>query len=88
MAAIPGSGLRHVVFLSSLGADVAEGTGPIAGLHAQEQRLRRLSAVNVLILRAGYFFENCFETLGPRQAARHQRRTVRAGSVVPDDCHA
>jgi uncharacterized protein YbjT (DUF2867 family) len=58
------SGLRYVVFLSSLGADLADGTGPIAGLHAQEKRLRRLSGVNVLILRAAYFFENFSDTLG------------------------
>ena len=55
---------RHVVFLSSVGADVAEGTGPIAGLHAQEERLRRLPGVHVLILRAAYFFENFFPSLG------------------------
>lgn len=64
VSAIRDSGLRHVVFLSSLGADVAEGTGPIAGLHAQEERLRTLPAVNVLILRPAYFFENFFDTLG------------------------
>ena len=34
------------------------GTGPIAGLHRQEERLKRLPATNVLVLRPGYFFEN------------------------------
>jgi uncharacterized protein YbjT (DUF2867 family) len=63
-SAISGSALRYVVFLSSLGADLAEGTGPIAGLHAQEERLRRLPGVNVLILRPAYFFENFFDTMG------------------------
>jgi uncharacterized protein YbjT (DUF2867 family) len=62
-AAIRNSGLRYVVFLSSLGADLAEGTGPIAGLHAHEERLRRLSGVNVLVLRPAYFFENFFDTM-------------------------
>jgi uncharacterized protein YbjT (DUF2867 family) len=55
---------RHVVFLSSLGGDVPSGTGPIAGLHAQEERLRRLQNVNVLILRPAYFFENFYDMLG------------------------
>jgi uncharacterized protein YbjT (DUF2867 family) len=63
ISAIRESGLRHIVFLSSVGGDVAESTGPIAGLHAQEERLRRLSGVNVLILRAAYFFENFLGTL-------------------------
>jgi uncharacterized protein YbjT (DUF2867 family) len=56
--AIRDSGVRHVVFLSSVGAELAEGSGPIAGLHAPEQRLRRLPMVSVHVLRAGYFFEN------------------------------
>jgi uncharacterized protein YbjT (DUF2867 family) len=77
--AIGGSGLRHVVFLSSLGGDLAEGTGPIAGLHAQEERLRRLSGVNVLILRPTYFFENFFDTLG---LIKHQG--MNGGAVAPD----
>lgn len=77
--AIRESGLRHVVFLSSLGADLAEGTGPIAGLHAQEDRLRRLSGVDVLILRPTYFFENFFDTLG---LIKHQG--INGGPVGPD----
>ena len=58
------SGARRVVFLSSVGAELAAGTGPIAGLHAQEKRLRELRGVDALILRPGYFFENFEETLG------------------------
>jgi uncharacterized protein YbjT (DUF2867 family) len=79
VAAIRDSGLSHVVFLSSLGADVVEGTGPIAGLHAQEQRLRRLPAVNALILRPAYFFENFFDTLG---LVKHQG--INGGPIAPD----
>jgi uncharacterized protein YbjT (DUF2867 family) len=79
VAATQGSGLRHVVFLSSLGADLADGTGPIAGLHAQEQRLRSLSAVNVLILRPAYFFENFFETLG-----LVKQQGINGGPFAPD----
>src|SRR4051812_21063643 len=33
IAAVQNSGVSHVVALSSLGADLAEGTGPIKGLH-------------------------------------------------------
>lgn len=56
------SGVKRVVFLSSQGADLASGTGPIAGLHAQEQRLRTLG-VDVLLLRPGFFFENLYANL-------------------------
>jgi uncharacterized protein YbjT (DUF2867 family) len=61
--AVRDSGVRYVVFLSSVGADQPSGTGPIAGLHAQEERLRRLDGVNVLALRPGYFFENFYGSL-------------------------
>lgn len=38
--AIRGSGVRYVVALSSMGADLNRG-GVIAGLHAQEERLKK-----------------------------------------------
>lgn len=62
--AVKDSGVKHVVFLSSIGAERAAGTGPIAGLHRQEKRLAGLAGVNVLSLRAGYFFENFLMALG------------------------
>jgi uncharacterized protein YbjT (DUF2867 family) len=61
--AIDAAGVRHVVTLSSLGAELSSGTGPIAGLHAQEQRLRALRRTHVLALRAALFFENFEERL-------------------------
>lgn len=51
--------VKHVVNLSSLGAHLPKGTGPIAGLYDQEQRLNQLEA-NVLHLRPTYFMENLF----------------------------
>jgi uncharacterized protein YbjT (DUF2867 family) len=56
--AIERSGVQYVVNLSSLGADLPDKTGPIRGLHAQEQRLNRLPGVNVLHLRPTHFMEN------------------------------
>jgi uncharacterized protein YbjT (DUF2867 family) len=47
-----------VVVLSSVGADKADKTGPIVGLHNLEQRLNRINGVNVLALRPAYFMEN------------------------------
>ena len=52
------SGLQYAVQLSSYGAHAEEGTGPIAGLHAFEQKLDSISNLNVLHVRAGYFMEN------------------------------
>jgi uncharacterized protein YbjT (DUF2867 family) len=56
--AVKESGLRYAVHLSSYGAHVPEGTGPIAGLHSSEQKLNAISGLNVLNLRAAYFMEN------------------------------
>jgi len=56
--AIDNSGLRHAVVLSSVGAQLAEGTGPVAGLHEMEEALKRLRDVNLLFLRPAYFMEN------------------------------
>jgi uncharacterized protein YbjT (DUF2867 family) len=67
--AVAKSGVRHVVALSSVGAERASGTGPIAGLHAQEERLKAITGANVLILRPGYFFENFLHIL---PLVRHQ----------------
>jgi uncharacterized protein YbjT (DUF2867 family) len=58
VAAIKDSGVRYVVHLSSQGAHLPDRTGPIAGLHDQEERLNRLDGVNVLHLRPTYFMEN------------------------------
>jgi uncharacterized protein YbjT (DUF2867 family) len=49
--------ISYVVDLSSVGAEVPKGTGPIAGLHAQEERFNQLEA-HVLHLRPAFFMEN------------------------------
>src|SRR5882757_7422006 len=56
--AVKDSGLRYAVHLSSYGAHVPEGTGPVAGLHSSEQKLNGITGLNVLHLRAAYFMEN------------------------------
>jgi uncharacterized protein YbjT (DUF2867 family) len=58
IAAIRASGLRRVVALSSLGADVPTGTGFLTSLYTQEQRLRAVEGLDVLFLRPGLFFES------------------------------
>lgn len=62
--AVKDSGLQYAVHLSSYGAHVAAGTGPIAGLHASEQKLNAISGLNILHVRAGYFMENNLAAAG------------------------
>ncbi len=52
------SKVKHVVNLSSIGAELSEKTGPIVGLHNQENRLNSIKGLNVLHLRPAYFMEN------------------------------
>ena len=56
--AVKQSGLRYAVHLSSYGAHVPKGTGPVTGLHSSEQKLNAITGLNVLHLRAAYFMEN------------------------------
>ena len=56
--AVKNSSVGYVVNLSSQGAELSEGTGPIMGLHDQEERFNGIAEVNVLHLRPTYFMEN------------------------------
>ncbi|HEY3296383.1 MAG TPA: NAD(P)H-binding protein [bacterium] len=62
--AIERTGVKYVVVLSSIGAEHAEHTGPVKGLHDFEQRLSKLSGVNVLFLRPTFFMENTLANIG------------------------
>src|SRR4029077_19002727 len=50
--AVKESGLRYALHLSSYGAQVAEGAGPVSGLHSSEQKLNAIDGLNVLHVRA------------------------------------
>jgi uncharacterized protein YbjT (DUF2867 family)/predicted enzyme related to lactoylglutathione lyase len=62
--AVKASGVRHVVMLSSVGADLESGNGPIRGLHYLEKVLRG-TGVTLTAIRAGYFQENIENSLTP-----------------------
>jgi len=62
--AVKKSGLRYAVHLSSYGAQVAKGAGPVSGLHSSEQKLNAIKDLNVLHLRAAYFMENNLVAIG------------------------
>jgi uncharacterized protein YbjT (DUF2867 family) len=55
--AVEASGVPHVVFLSSVAAHHASGTGPILSVHDAEKALRAVKA-DVTFVRASYFMEN------------------------------
>ena len=67
-AAVTESGVRHVVLLSSWGAEKPSGTGPIVGLHVLEEALKKTRAISTFV-RAGSFTENLLHML---PAAKHQ----------------
>lgn len=67
-AAVSRAHVPNVIALSSIGAQHGAKTGPIVGLHNLEQKLTRISGLNLLCLRCGYFMENLLLSLGPLHA--------------------
>jgi uncharacterized protein YbjT (DUF2867 family) len=62
--AIAASGVKNVVNLSSMGAHMPNGCGPVSGLYYVEQALNALEGVNVKHLRPGFFYYNFFANIG------------------------
>jgi uncharacterized protein YbjT (DUF2867 family) len=79
ISAVEKNEVQHVVALSSIGADKAEKTGPIVGLHFLEEGLKRISGLNTLSLRAAYFMGNTLP-----QVSVIQQMGVTAGPLRPD----
>ena len=71
--ALEHSGVKHAVLLSSVGADKESSTGPVVGLREFENRLNRITGLNVVHLRAGYFMQN---TLGQAAAIHAMGKTA------------
>ncbi len=61
--AIKTAGVKFVVNLSSIGAHLPEGVGPVSGLYRAEQTLNGLEGVNIIHLRPGYFYTNLFASI-------------------------
>jgi uncharacterized protein YbjT (DUF2867 family) len=62
--AIAAAGVKNVVNLSSIGAHMPDGCGPVSGLYYVEQALNELKDVNVKHLRPGFFYYNFLGNLG------------------------
>lgn len=82
-AAIANARVRFVVNLSSIGAQHAKHTGPIVGLHNQEQKLDRITGLNVLHVRAAYFMENLFMSIEPLRSTGTLPGGLRADAKMP-----
>ena len=74
--------VKHAVFLSSVGAQHAEGTGIIASTHAGEQALRA-SGLPVTFVRAAYFVENWGSVLHPARQDGVLPSFVAANQTIP-----
>jgi len=62
--AIKTNNVKYVVNLSSVGAHVGNGVGPVDGLYDFEQLLNATDGLNVKHLRPSYFFYNFFAQIG------------------------
>jgi uncharacterized protein YbjT (DUF2867 family) len=61
--AVKAAGVKKVVLLSSIGAHLDQGTGPIAGLHDVEQIFDPLENLDLLILRPAFFYNNFYANI-------------------------
>jgi len=83
MLGLRSSSVTHAVVLSSIGADKADKTGPVIGLHYLEERLNEIGGLNVLHLRAGYFMENTLPQAGIIRTAGMVVGPLRADLKLP-----
>ena len=81
-AAVTSSDLRHLVLLSSIGAQIPTGTGPIRALHYAEGRLG-VVAHSITIVRAPYFMENWMPDLSAARTQGILPSFLSAGRKIP-----
>ena len=82
-AAVETSGVKHVVNLSSQGANLPEKTGLIKGLYDQEQRLSKLKGINILNLRPTYFMENLLANIDIIKQMNIMGSAIRGDLKIP-----
>lgn len=81
--AIEEAGIKKVVNLSSVGADLESGTGPVLGLHDQELRLNEITHADVIHLRPTYFMENLLGGIPSILSSNRYFNTLPAEIPVP-----
>jgi uncharacterized protein YbjT (DUF2867 family) len=75
--------VKHVVNLSSVGAELPEGTGPIKGLHNMEERLNKIKGLNVLHLRPSFFMENLLWSIDLIKSKGINGNAIRGDLKIP-----
>ncbi|WP_035644511.1 NAD(P)H-binding protein [Flavobacterium sp. ASV13] len=81
--AIKKSGVKRVVMLSSIGADLPNGTGPIAGIYNIEKIYEKLENTSITFLRAGFFFTNFYNDVPMIKGAGIIGANYPGSTVVP-----
>ncbi|MDO8757260.1 MAG: NAD(P)H-binding protein [Elusimicrobiota bacterium] len=81
--AVKASGVKRVVFLSSINAHLKEGTGPILGLRDMEERLDGLGIPQLVHLRPSYFMENHFQAVGFIARQGYYGSPLMSDTVIP-----
>lgn len=81
--AIQFSGVKHAVFLSSVGAHLSEKTGPILALHHEEERLNKIPSLNIVHLRPSYFMENLLYMIDVIKSQDVAGTALRADLKIP-----
>lgn len=80
--AVKASGIPHIVFLSSVGAQHAHGTGPIRNLHNAENVLAE-AAKGATFLRAAYFLDNWAAGVGTASTDGVLHNFLTPGRAIP-----
>lgn len=82
-AAIAATGVKRVVMLSSIGADLPNGNGPIAGLYNIEKIYETLENVSLTFLRAGFFYTNLYNDVPMIKGAGILGSNYAATTIIP-----
>lgn len=81
--AIAAAGVKRVVMLSSIGADLPDGTGPIKGLYNIEKIYETLENISVTFLRAGFFYTNLYANVPMIKGAGIIGANYASDTVIP-----
>ncbi len=73
----------YVVVLSSMGAQLPEGAGPVTGLYELEQMLQTIEGLNILSLRPGFFMQNLYANMGMIKALGFFGYSLKAEVSMP-----
>jgi len=81
--AIKAAGVKKVVNLSSIGAHLPAGCGPVTGLHRVEGELNQLNGVDVKHLRPAFFYHNFLANIGMVKHMNIIGANYGEGTLVP-----